>query len=64
MPAITVDNILTLPRVELPGVGHEGTDVARVGDPVVVFGPKGAGPISPADFADWVARSGIRLRPR
>lgn len=35
-----------------------------VGDPVVVLGPKGAGPIRPADFADWVARSGIRLRPR
>lgn len=31
-----------------------------VGDPVVVLGPKGAGPISPADFAGWVARSGIR----
>lgn len=35
-----------------------------VGDPVVVLGPKGAGPISPAEFADWVARSGIRLLPR
>lgn len=37
---------------------------AAVGDPVVVLGPKGAGPISPAAFADWVQRSGIRLRPR
>ncbi len=35
-----------------------------VGDPVVVLGPKGAGPISPAEFADWVERSGIRLVPR
>jgi hypothetical protein len=35
-----------------------------VGDPVVVLGPKGAGPITPAQFAEWVARSGIRLVPR
>ncbi len=35
-----------------------------VGDPVVVLGPKGAGPITPAQFADWVERSGIRLVPR
>ena len=35
-----------------------------VGDPVVVLGPKGAGPITPAQFADWVERSGIRLTPR
>ncbi|WP_433262008.1 hypothetical protein ACQPZF_28345 [Actinosynnema sp. CS-041913] len=37
---------------------------AAVSDPVVVLGPKGAGPIGPADFADWVARSGIKLAPR
>lgn len=37
---------------------------AAVGDPVVVLGPKGAGPISPEQFADWVERSGIRLLPR
>lgn len=35
-----------------------------VGDPIVVLGPKGAGPITPAEFAGWVARSGIRLAPR
>ncbi|MGZ1490631.1 hypothetical protein [Brevibacterium sediminis] len=35
-----------------------------VGDPVVVLGPKGAGPITPAQFATWVERSGIRLVPR
>lgn len=35
-----------------------------VGDPVVVLGPKGAGPITPAQFADWVERSGIKLTPR
>ncbi|GAB1508770.1 hypothetical protein JCM33774_08110 [Actinophytocola sp. KF-1] len=43
-------------------------DLARsaraVGDPVVVLGPKGAGPITPARFAEWVERSGIRLVPR
>lgn len=35
-----------------------------VSDPVVVFGPKGAGPITPAEFADWVERSGIKLVAR
>jgi hypothetical protein len=35
-----------------------------VSDPVVVLGPKGAGPITPAGFADWVDRSRIRLVPR
>lgn len=35
-----------------------------VGDPIVVLGPKGAGPIIPAEFAGWVARSGIKLIPR
>lgn len=35
-----------------------------VGDPVVVLGPKGAGPITPAQFAEWVERSGIKLTAR
>jgi len=35
-----------------------------VGNPVVVLGPKGAGPISPTEFAEWVLRSEIRLIPR
>jgi hypothetical protein len=35
-----------------------------VGDPVVVLGPKGAGPITPRQFADWVERSGIEVIPR
>lgn len=35
-----------------------------VGDPVVVLGPKGAGPITPGQFAQWVERSGIRMIPR
>ncbi|MFT4295603.1 MAG: hypothetical protein QM582_09350 [Micropruina sp.] len=35
-----------------------------VGDPIVVLGPKGAGPITPSEFAQWVQRSGIRLVPR
>lgn len=41
-------------------------DAARttVGDPIVVNGPKGAGPITPASFCDWITRSGIRLHPR
>lgn len=35
-----------------------------VTDPFVVNGPKGAGPITPAEFADWITRSGIIVRPR
>lgn len=35
-----------------------------VGDPIVVLGPKGSGRITPGQFADWVERSGIRLRAR
>ncbi len=34
-----------------------------VGNPIVVLGPKGAGPITPAGFVEWVERSGITLRP-
>lgn len=34
-----------------------------VGDPIVVLGPKGAGPITPLQFAEWVERSGITLTP-
>ena len=37
---------------------------AAVSDPIVVTGPKGAGPITPTDFADWVTRSGIKLVAR
>lgn len=48
--------------------GVNGGDLERsagaVGDPVVVLGPKGAGSITPAQFAEWVERSGIRLVPR
>jgi hypothetical protein len=35
-----------------------------VSDPIVVLGPKGAGPITPEQFAKWVERSRIRLVPR
>jgi hypothetical protein len=45
-----------------------GADLAAaqraVTDPVVVLGPKGAGPITSGEFADWVQRSGITLVPR
>jgi len=34
-----------------------------VGDPLIVLGPKGAGPIRPDQFAQWVERSQIRLDP-
>jgi ketosteroid isomerase-like protein len=37
--------------------------VDAVTDPIVVNGPRGAGPVTPAEFADWVIRSGISLRP-
>jgi hypothetical protein len=35
-----------------------------VGDPIVVLGPRGAGSITPGQFAEWVERSGITLVPR
>lgn len=35
-----------------------------VGEPIVVNGPKGAGPISPEEFSAWIIRSGIQLRAR
>lgn len=38
--------------------------VAVVSDPIVVNGPKGAGPIGPLEFLDWIDRSGIQLRAR
>ncbi|MEU3622999.1 hypothetical protein [Amycolatopsis coloradensis] len=44
--------------------GDPQRSATAVGDPVVVLGPKGAGPITPAQFADWVERSGIKLTPR
>ncbi|SDS03642.1 hypothetical protein SAMN04489751_1076 [Brevibacterium sandarakinum] len=44
--------------------GDLSRSATAVGDPVVVLGPKGAGPISPNQFADWVERSGIHLVPR
>lgn len=37
---------------------------SAVTDPIVVLGPKGAGPITATGFADWVRRSGIRLAAR
>ena len=36
---------------------------AAVSDPVDVSGPRGSGPAPAAEFADWIVRSGIRLRP-
>ncbi|WP_331772684.1 hypothetical protein OG948_55320 (plasmid) [Embleya sp. NBC_00888] len=35
-----------------------------VGNPIVVLGPKGAGPITPEQFGEWVERSGIKLVPQ
>jgi hypothetical protein len=44
--------------------GDPRRSARAVGDPVVVMGPKGAGPITPEQFAGWVERSGIKLVPR
>ena len=46
-------------------VNDRDLDAARaaVTDPVDVSGPRGAGPIPAAAFADWIAESEIRLRP-
>jgi hypothetical protein len=60
------------PNIE-PAIGEWHTSVNdgdpkraadAVGNPIVVLGPKGAGSITPEQFADWVERSGIRLIPR
>ena len=44
-----------------------GADLDRVRDvitdPIVVSGPQGTGTITAHDFAEWMTRSGIRLRP-
>jgi hypothetical protein len=46
-------------------VNHRDLKAARqaVTDPVDVLGPRGAGPISAARFADWIIESGIHLQP-
>jgi hypothetical protein len=48
-------------RHEAVNNGELSQAAAAVTNPIVVLGPKGAGPISPLDFADWVAKSGIKL---
>lgn len=49
---------------EVVNSADAGAARQAVTDPVVVEGPKGAGPITPDGFADWITRSGIELRPR
>ncbi|MCW2690331.1 MAG: hypothetical protein JWR37_5221 [Mycobacterium sp.] len=44
--------------------GDPERSAKAVGSPIVVLGPKGAGPITPEQFAEWVQRSGIKLTPR
>jgi hypothetical protein len=44
--------------------GDLGRLARAVGNPIVVLGPKGAGPITAEQFAEWVERSGIKLIPR
>lgn len=44
--------------------GDSAQTAGVVTDPIVVLGPKGAGPISADEFADWVVRSGISLTAR
>jgi hypothetical protein len=44
--------------------GDRRRSARAVGDPIVVLGPKGAGPITPEQFAEWVERSQITLIPR
>lgn len=43
---------------------NRGDSSPAVSDPIIVNGPRGAGPLTPAGFADWVTRSGVTLRPR
>src|SRR5689334_2894465 len=35
-----------------------------VTDPIVVSGPRGTGPVTAEQFAQWILNSGIELRPR
>ncbi|TDK26942.1 hypothetical protein E2F48_07240 [Arthrobacter crusticola] len=44
--------------------GSLARSAKAVGDPIVVLGPKGAGSITPDQFAEWVQRSQIKLTPR
>jgi hypothetical protein len=44
--------------------GDQERSARAVGDTIVVLGPKGTGPITPRQFAEWVERSGIKLTPR
>jgi hypothetical protein len=44
--------------------GDQQRSAKAVGDPIVVLGPRGAGPITPEQFAGWVESSGIQLVPR
>lgn len=37
---------------------------ATVTNPIVINGPKGAGPITGESFVEWIVRSGISLHPR
>ncbi|MFE1664363.1 hypothetical protein [Microbacterium sp. P02] len=38
--------------------------LGTVTNPIVINGPKGAGPITDEGFVEWVTRSGITLHPR
>ncbi len=38
--------------------------LGTVTNPVVINGPKGAGPITDEGFVEWITRSGITLHPR
>jgi len=38
--------------------------LATVTNPIVINGPKGAGPITDKGFVEWITRSGITLIPR
>jgi hypothetical protein len=44
--------------------GDPERSARAVGNPIVVLGPKGAGPITAEQFAEWVERSGVKLIPR
>ena len=37
--------------------------ISAVTSPIVVNGPRGAGPIGRSEFVDWIVRSGVTLRP-
>ncbi len=63
-PVHTTDGEAAIVRWHRAVNGRDhATARATVTDPIVVSGPRGAGPISVEEFLTWIDRSGVLLRP-